>query len=178
MGDQPTCHFCVSDRFPPAGGSYLPTSYGWEYKLRRNLCSQAFLYTCTEYRNRLIANLLSITLSVCLCLSSVFLSDIWLHKAHKFILHSINFCTMMYPHFLKDFTWSAAMVCLCLTHLLSQQHAACTSALDLLRQLYVLPHWDRSWRSSLLSHLVTVSWNGSVSLSTDAIVPGAWQCRQ
>ena len=32
----------------------------------------------------------------------------------------------------------------------------CTSGTDLLRQSYVLPHWDRSCRSNFLPHPVTV----------------------
>ena len=33
------------------------------------------------------------------------------------------------------------------------------SGTDLLRQFYVLPHWDRSWRSNVLPHPVTVYWH-------------------
>ena len=45
----------------------------------------------------------------------------------------------------------------CLT---SQQHAIeCISGTDLLRQFYVLPHWDRCCRSNFLSHPVTVHWH-------------------
>ena len=33
------------------------------------------------------------------------------------------------------------------------------SEIDLLRQLHVLPHWDRSCRSKFLSHPVTVYWH-------------------
>ena len=35
----------------------------------------------------------------------------------------------------------------------------CISGTDLLRQLYVLPHWDRSCRSNFLSHPITVYWH-------------------
>ena len=35
----------------------------------------------------------------------------------------------------------------------------CISGTDLLRQVYVLPHWDRSCRSNFLSHPVTVYWH-------------------
>ena len=35
----------------------------------------------------------------------------------------------------------------------------CISGTDLLKQSYVLPHWDRSWRSNLLSDPVTVLWH-------------------
>ena len=35
----------------------------------------------------------------------------------------------------------------------------CISGTDLLRQFYVLPHWDRSCRSNVLPHPVTVSWH-------------------
>ena len=35
----------------------------------------------------------------------------------------------------------------------------CISETDLLRQFYVLPHWDRSCRSNFPSHTVTVYWN-------------------
>ena len=35
----------------------------------------------------------------------------------------------------------------------------CISGTDLLRQVYVLPHWDRSCRSNFPSHLVTVYWH-------------------
>ena len=43
----------------------------------------------------------------------------------------------------------------CLT---SQQHASVFSVTNLLRQFYVLPHWDRSCRSNVLPHLVTLYW--------------------
>ena len=35
----------------------------------------------------------------------------------------------------------------------------CVSGKDLLRQFYVLPHWDRSCRSNFLPHPVTVYWH-------------------
>ena len=35
----------------------------------------------------------------------------------------------------------------------------CISGTDLLRQFYVLPHWDRSCRPNFLSHPVTVYWH-------------------
>ena len=35
----------------------------------------------------------------------------------------------------------------------------CISGKDLHRQLYVLPHWDRSCRSNFLPHPVTVYWH-------------------
>ena len=35
----------------------------------------------------------------------------------------------------------------------------CISGMDLLRQFYVLPHWDRSCRSNFLPHPVTVYWH-------------------
>ena len=35
----------------------------------------------------------------------------------------------------------------------------CISGTDLLRQFYVLPHWDRSSRSNFPSHPVTVYWH-------------------
>ena len=35
----------------------------------------------------------------------------------------------------------------------------CISGTDLLRQFYVLPHWDRSCRSNFPSHPVTVYWH-------------------
>ena len=35
----------------------------------------------------------------------------------------------------------------------------CISGTDLLRQFYVLPHWDRSCRSNFPSHSVTVCWH-------------------
>ena len=35
----------------------------------------------------------------------------------------------------------------------------CISGTDLLRQFYVLPHWDRSCRSNSPSHLVTAYWH-------------------
>ena len=35
----------------------------------------------------------------------------------------------------------------------------CISGTDLLRQFYVLPHWDRSYRSNFLPHPVTVYWH-------------------
>ena len=37
----------------------------------------------------------------------------------------------------------------------------CISGTDLLRQSYVLPHWDRSCRSNFPSHPVTVYWHGA-----------------
>ena len=52
----------------------------------------------------------------------------------------------------------------------SQQHASVwllnvpatckyISGMDLLRQFYVLPHWDRSCRSNFPPHLITVYWH-------------------
>ena len=35
----------------------------------------------------------------------------------------------------------------------------CISGTDLLRQFYMLPHWDRSCRSNFLPHTVTVYWH-------------------
>ena len=35
----------------------------------------------------------------------------------------------------------------------------CISGTDLLGQVYVLPHWDRSYRSNFLPHPLTVSWH-------------------
>ena len=35
----------------------------------------------------------------------------------------------------------------------------CISGMDLHRQFYVLPHWDRSCRSDFLPHPVTVYWH-------------------
>ena len=35
----------------------------------------------------------------------------------------------------------------------------CISGTDLLRQFYMLPHWDRSCRSNFPSHPVTVYWH-------------------
>ena len=35
----------------------------------------------------------------------------------------------------------------------------CISGMDLLRQFYMLPHWDRSCRSNFPSHSVTVYWH-------------------
>ena len=49
------------------------------------------------------------------------------------------------------------------------------SGTDLHRQLYVLPHWNRSCRSNFPSHPVTVYWHRGTSPSTDPITPGAWQ---
>ena len=39
-----------------------------------------------------------------------------------------------------------------------QATCECISGTDLLRQFYVLPHWDRSCRSNFPSHPVTVYW--------------------
>ena len=51
----------------------------------------------------------------------------------------------------------------------------CISGTDLLRQFYVLPHWDRNCRSNFLPHPVTDTDTGPTSPSTDPIMPGAWQ---
>ena len=56
--------------------------------------------------------------------------------------------------------WFMVMVGCFLACLTSQQHASvCISGMDLLRQFYVLPHWDGSGRSNFLSHPVTVYWH-------------------
>ena len=50
--------------------------------------------------------------------------------------------------------------------------------MDLLKQLYVLPHWDRSCRSNFPSHPVTAYWcwaNQYQHWVIDPIMPGAWQ---
>ena len=52
--------------------------------------------------------------------------------------------------------WCSCWLVGCLT---SQQHASCISRTDLLRQFDVLPHWDRSCRSNVPSHPVTVYWH-------------------
>ena len=51
------------------------------------------------------------------------------------------------------------LVCWLVGCLASQQHAKCTSGTDLIRQFYMLPHWDRSCKSNFLSHPVTVYWH-------------------
>ena len=48
---------------------------------------------------------------------------------------------------------------------------------SLFKQVYVLPHWDRSCRSNFLPHPVTVSDTGPTSPSTDPISPGMNQGR-
>ena len=50
----------------------------------------------------------------------------------------------------------------------------CISGTDLLRQFYVLPHWDRSCRSNFPSRPVTVYWHWA-DQSVDPITPGIWQ---
>ena len=44
----------------------------------------------------------------------------------------------------------------------------CISGTDLLRQFYVLPHWDRSCRSNFPSHPVIVYWHQSQHLPYNA----------
>ena len=50
--------------------------------------------------------------------------------------------------------WICAVACLT-----SQQHESVISGTDLLRQIYVLPHWDRRCRPNFPSHPVTVYWH-------------------
>ena len=59
-------------------------------------------------------------------------------------------------------TWThfLSAVCLFVCWLLNVPATGeCISGTDLLRQLYVLPHWDRSCRSNVLPHPVTVYWH-------------------
>ena len=51
----------------------------------------------------------------------------------------------------------------------------CASGMDLLRQLYVLPHWDRHWRQNLLSHIVTYIDSGPANPNADQIRPSTLQ---
>ena len=51
----------------------------------------------------------------------------------------------------------------------------CISRTDLLRQFYVLPHWDRSCRSNFPSHPVTVYWHRANQSQRWPIMLGAWQ---
>ena len=46
--------------------------------------------------------------------------------------------------------------------------------MDLLGQLYMLPHWDRSCRSHFLSHSVTVYRHQTKHPSADPMKQGAW----
>ena len=59
-----------------------------------------------------------------------------------------------------------------LGYLTSWQHAKCVSVIDMRRQLYMLPHWERSWRESLLFDLVTVDrcWPNQYQLFVTGIV--------
>ena len=53
-----------------------------------------------------------------------------------------------------------SIICLFVCWLLSiPATCECISGTDLLRQFYVLPHWDRSCRSNFPSHPVTVYWH-------------------
>ena len=55
----------------------------------------------------------------------------------------------------------------------SQLHAKWISRTHLLRQLYTLPHWDRSCRSNLQPHSVTLYWNqANQSQQTICQAPG------
>ena len=55
---------------------------------------------------------------------------------------------------------AAGVVCLLVGWLLNVPATCkCISGTDLLRQFYVLPHWDRSCRSNVLPHPVTVYWH-------------------
>ena len=53
--------------------------------------------------------------------------------------------------------WSGAVIVCWLLNVPAT--CECISGTDLLRQLYVLPHWDRSCRSNFLPHPVTVYWH-------------------
>ena len=51
----------------------------------------------------------------------------------------------------------------------------CISGTDLLRQFYVLPHWDKSCRSNFPSHQSQYTDTRPTRPSTDPIMPGTWQ---
>ena len=53
--------------------------------------------------------------------------------------------------------WTVCWLLACLLNVSAT--CKCISGMDLLRQLYILPHWDRSCRSNILSHPVTVYWH-------------------
>ena len=57
----------------------------------------------------------------------------------------------------------------------SQQHAECISGTALLWEFYVLPHWDRSYRSNLYPVWSQYSDTGPTSPSANLNVPSIWQ---
>ena len=61
---------------------------------------------------------------------------------------------------LQEKLWLHNNACLFVGWLLNAPVACkCISGTDLLRQVYMLPHWDRSCRSNFPSHPVTVYWH-------------------
>ena len=67
---------------------------------------------------------------------------------YSFCLH-----TSMYLYLLSISLWCTTF------HFLGNW---CISETDLLRQLYMQPHWDRSCRSNLLFHPITVYWQWTI----------------
>ena len=75
------------------------------------------------------------------------------HLYHIYTQYKANHIHILYKvYFNSAYLTAINAVCLFVGCLTSQ----CISGTDLLRQFYVLPHWDRSCRSNFPSHPVTV----------------------
>ena len=55
--------------------------------------------------------------------------------------------------------WAKRPCCLFVGCLTSQQHASVSQGRICSDKIYVLPHWDRSWRSNFISYPVTGYWH-------------------
>ena len=72
-----------------------------------------------------------------------------LERVKGLVIVSGHICKSFNMSTLRVLAWMIAVV-----FWTSQQHAKCISGTHLLRQLYMLPHWDRSWRPVLPSHSI------------------------
>ena len=75
-------------------------------------------------------------------------------SAMKFYRLGITY--LVYRYFIA---WNPLPIIVVCCLLIIPETCQCISGTDLLRQFYVLPHWDRSCRSNFLPHPVTVYWH-------------------
>ena len=101
----------------------------------------------------------------------------WIQAGHCLPLRFGKIRYGLPPHHVVGVYLEAVVCCLFVGCLTSQQHAKssgllfvswllsipatckCVLGMDLLRQFYVLPHWDRSCRPNFPSHPVTEYWH-------------------
>ena len=71
----------------------------------------------------------------------------------------VAYCPSNMLVYLRDTSAQTSLRCFVGWLLIVPATSSCISGTDLLRQFYVLPHWDRSCRSNFLPYPVTVYWH-------------------